>query len=179
MASLVSRLPAGICHFSAVKILSHDCRVIWFNPTGARGTCNTNSGLFSKRSWTRQLASFIEVWGVPELSEQYSSCFCRIDDLDEHLARREEASSNLAGPSTTDAFLSVGTREQERPSLLHECIYTWIRHCQTQCMMGNLRATSRRKLDKEAFCVERPSASLIMFFSGLFIYFLRFSRKLA
>lgn len=91
------------------------------------------------------------------------------DDLDEHLARREEASSNLAGPSTTDAFPSVGTREQERPSLLHECIYTWIRHCQTQCMMGNLRATSRRKLDKEAFCVERPSASLIMFFSG-FVY---------
>lgn len=51
MASLVFRLPAGICHFSAVKILSHDCRVIWFNPTGARGACNTDSGLFSKGDW--------------------------------------------------------------------------------------------------------------------------------
>lgn len=51
MASLVLRLPAGICHFSAVRILSHDCRVIWFNPTGARVACNTDSGLFSKGDW--------------------------------------------------------------------------------------------------------------------------------
>ncbi len=64
---------------------------------------------------------------------------------------------------------SEQTRERDLFSS-HTCIHVYapIRRCQMHCMMGNLRAAGRQKLDKEVLRIEEPSGSLITLFLSLF-----------
>lgn len=67
---------------------------------------------------------------------------------------------------------SEQTRERDLFSS-HTCIHVYapIWHCQMHCMMGNLRAAGRQKLDKKVWRIEEPSGSLITLFLSLFFCF--------